>query len=84
MECIPPGGADAGYQRVTYMEGWPCKGVPEGGVDPLANATHYSPSSSPVQLKADPTLTSTSTNYSPAYSHKQQGYAPSCLQVRPF
>lgn len=77
VECIHPNGPEVDYPRVAYLEGgWPCKVVAEAGVDPMANATPYSPPSSPVHLKADPTLT-TSTNYSPAYStHKSQVYSP--------
>lgn len=75
-ECGP----DAVYQRVTYLEGGWAGKVVESGVDALANATVYSPASSPVHLKADPTLTSTSTNYSPAYSHKQPVYSPYLAQ----
>ncbi|KAK3912392.1 GATA-binding factor A [Frankliniella fusca] len=75
VECGP----DAAYQRAVYLEGggWPGKVVSsEPGVDALSGATVYSPNSSPVHLKADPTLTSTSTNYSPAYGHKQTMYSP--------
>lgn len=83
MDCLPTAAvaSDTVYQRVTYMDsGWHKS---EGPVDSMAGASTYSPASSPVHLKADPTLT-TSASYSPHGPHGPHGSAYKQAMYAPY